>query len=402
MKNMSKNKIIIITDDFIHNKGKSSSGLLIKDLANAINKSKYFSSLVIAPNINSKVISKVEVEGIDTILFPSGKLKNNNYLNRAFNEYMLSNRVKRCYSFIENENISGIVYYSPTIFFGNAIKYLKKKFNCSSYLILRDLFPQWLVDVGLIKKNGVVHIIFKYFENINYLQADKIGVMSESNKKLFSSRSDFKKFEVLYNWQKPINVNKNKNILIKKKLEFLKEKFVFFFGGNMGLGQDIEILLSLASSLINFKNIHFVFIGDGDLINLIVEKGLPNVTYINSLSQSEYFELAINFNVGLFALNKDHTAHNFPGKIWGYMSLNKPIIGFVNKGNDVKELINQNNAGLVCSHDEGIDKIYKHCLVLFRNNELLNRQGKNSSKLILKFSPENAAKKIFNSLKLST
>ena len=137
------------------------------------------------------------------------------------------------------------------------------------------------------------------------------------------------------------------------------------------------------------------------MINLIVEKGLPNVTYINSLSQSEYFELAINFNVGLFALNKDHTAHNFPGKIWGYMSLNKPIIGFVNKGNDVKELINQNNAGLVCSHDEGIDKIYQHCLELFRNNELLNRQGKNSSKLILKFSPENAAKKIFNSLKLS-
>ena len=123
---MSKKKIIIITDDFIHNSNKSSA-LLIKDLATNINKSKYFSSIVLAPNINYKVISKVEVEGIDTILFPSGKLKNNNFVKRAFNEYMLSRRVKKCYSLIKNENVSGIVYYSPTIFFGNAIKYLKKK-----------------------------------------------------------------------------------------------------------------------------------------------------------------------------------------------------------------------------------------------------------------------------------
>ena len=50
--------------------------------------------------------------------------------------------------------MSGIVYYSPSIFFGNAVKYLKNKFNCFSYLILRDLFPQWSVDVGLIKKNS--------------------------------------------------------------------------------------------------------------------------------------------------------------------------------------------------------------------------------------------------------
>ena len=122
---MTKKKIILITDDFIHNSRKSSS-LLIKDLAKSINKSKYFSSIVIAPNINSKVISKVEVAGIETILFPSGKLKNINFIKRAFNEFMLSRRVKRCYSFIENENISGIVYYSPSIFFGNAIKYFKK------------------------------------------------------------------------------------------------------------------------------------------------------------------------------------------------------------------------------------------------------------------------------------
>tara|TARA_B110000003_G_C16645604_1_gene531906 strand:+ start:2457 stop:3653 length:1197 start_codon:yes stop_codon:yes gene_type:complete len=396
---MSKKKIILITDDFIHNSQKSGA-FLMKDLAIAINKSKYFSSIVLAPDINSKLISKVKVAGIETILFPSGKLKNINSVRRAFNEYMLSRRVKKCFSFIENEDVSAIVYYSPSIFFGNAVKFFKNKFNCLSYLILRDLFPQWLVDIGLIKKNDIFHLVFKYFENINYLNADKIGVMSESNRKLFSSRSDFEKFEVLYSWQTPIKIHKNENILKKRNLEFLKDKFVFFYGGNIGLAQDIDILLSLAHSLLNSKNIHFVFIGQGDSVSLITDKALSNVTHINSMPEYDYFELAMNFHVGFFSLHKDHTAHNYPGKIWGYMSLNKPIIGIVNKGNDVKELINLNNAGLVCSHDEDVEKLTKHCLDLYENNELLNTQGINSSKIILKFSPENTANQILNSLNL--
>ena len=98
---MSKKKIILITDDFIHNSQKSGA-FLMKDLAIAINKSKYFSSIVLAPDINSKLISKVKVAGIETILFPSGKLKNINSVRRAFNEYMLSRRVKKCFSFISN------------------------------------------------------------------------------------------------------------------------------------------------------------------------------------------------------------------------------------------------------------------------------------------------------------
>ena len=68
---MTKNKILIITDDFIHNSQKSGS-ILIKDLAIAINNTKYFSSIVLAPDINSEKIRKVNLVGIETILFPSG------------------------------------------------------------------------------------------------------------------------------------------------------------------------------------------------------------------------------------------------------------------------------------------------------------------------------------------
>ena len=220
-------KILIITDDFIHNSEKSCA-VLIKDLSHAINESDNFSSIVVAPNPNSNEIEKLYIDNIFTILFPSGNTKNTNYILRTYHEYRFSSRIKKCFHLIKSDDIFGIVYYSPSIFFGNAVNYLKKKLDCHSYLILRDLFPQWVVDIGLIKKNSIPHLIFKYFEKINYDAADKIGVMSKSNLGLFSSRNDYYKFEILSNWQKAIHISKKPELLQKFNLLELKDKFVFF------------------------------------------------------------------------------------------------------------------------------------------------------------------------------
>lgn len=391
------NKILIITDDFVHD-SKKSGAILIKDLADAINATTGFSSIVLAPDVSSIKIKKTQLNGIDTILFPSGKIKNTNFIARAINEYLLSYRIKKCYKYIKSEEISGIIYYSPSIFFGSAVKYFKNKFNCYSYLILRDLFPQWTIDLGIIKKNSLRHLFFKYFEKINYLHADKIGVMSESNLKIFSTRSDFKKFEVLPSWQKPIKTEVNRALLSEFGLAELIDKFVFFYGGNIGLAQGIETLLALAKSLINNKNIHFVFIGQGDAVNLLKDISYTNISYLVSIKPELYYQLVSNFDVGLISLHPNHTAHNYPGKIWGYMSLNKPTIGVINKGNDLKELINDNNAGLVCTHDEGLDKLTNHCIKLSNNLSLKNEQGLNSYSIILEFTPEKTANQVLRFL----
>ena len=315
-------KVLLITDDFVHNSEKSGA-FLIKDLADAINAKGDFSSIVLAPDVNSNKLTKLLVNGIETILFPSGKIKNTNFILRTYNEYMLSYRIRRAYKHIKTEEIVGIIYYSPSIFFGSAVKYFKNKFKCYSYLILRDLFPQWTVDLGIIKKNSFPHLFFKYFENVNYLHANRIGIMSESNLKMFAARSDFAKFEVLPSWQKPVKTIANKELLKEYGLAGLKDKFVFFYGGNIGLAQGIETLLTLSKSVVHIKNIHFVFIGQGDAVDLLKDASFTNISYLRSIKSELYYQLAANFDVGLVSLHPNHTAHNYPGKIWGYMSLNK-------------------------------------------------------------------------------
>ncbi len=74
---------------------------------------------------------------------------------------------------------------------------------------------------------------------------------------------------------------------------------------------------------------------------------LSNVTLAPSVSQEEYRSLLTQVDCGVFTLAASHRAHNFPGKILGYLATGLPILGSVNAGNDVIELVNTSGAGLV-------------------------------------------------------
>ena len=56
------------------------------------------------------------------------------------------------------KNYDGIISWSPSIFLGPLIYFMKKTNNAKSYLILRDIFPEWAYDLGILKKD--LFIIF--------------------------------------------------------------------------------------------------------------------------------------------------------------------------------------------------------------------------------------------------
>ncbi|MBV2395622.1 glycosyltransferase WbuB, partial [Escherichia coli] len=120
----------------------------------------------------------------------------------AINESMLSfNAWRFIGKYIRETKIDGVVYYSPSIFFGKLANKIKENWHCKSYLILRDSFPQWLVDQGIIKEGGLAERYFRYFEQINYDAADYIGLMSDRNKDIFINKYQNKyKVQTLFNW----------------------------------------------------------------------------------------------------------------------------------------------------------------------------------------------------------
>ena len=87
------------------------------------------------------------------------------------------------------------------------------------------------------------------------------------------------------------------------------------------------------------------------------------------------------FDIGLFSLHPNHKTHNFPAKIFGYMAYELPVLGCVNRGNDLKEVLNEASVGYVVdSGDE--EGLYQAALKLIASKELRSSMGKNGKQLL--------------------
>lgn len=340
-----------------------------------------------------------ELDGVNVCRFRSGEIKNVSKIKRAINETLLSYHAwKSCRHYLKENPHDLIIYYSPTIFWGRLVINLKKLWNASSYLILRDFFPQWVIDNGMLKASSPITKYFRFFEQINYKAADIIGIQSPKNLEWFVRTTQTgKKMEVLYNWaaiELAVMARDNK---YRKQLG-LEEKVIFFYGGNIGHAQDMMNIVRLAKNIRDEKNAHFVLVGQGDEVELvrseIASDELRNMTLLPSVSQEVYQEMLSEFDIGLFSLHRDHTTHNFPGKLLGYMAYQKAILGSVNPGNDVQQVIEDAEAGFIAINGDD-DAFRDNALILLKDNERRQIMGKNARKLLHDtFSVEAAVEKI--------
>ena len=377
-----------------------SSANLIHDLAIELYRQGH-EPIVLAPDENITTDTQLTIEeGIKVFRIHIGKIKSAHKILRAYNEIRLSTVFwKKGKQFFNENPCDLIIYYSPTIFWGTLVKKLKGKFQCPSYLILGDIFPQWAFEAGVLRKS-LVYYYFKMKERQNYDAASIIRLQSPGNLPYFKNNGLDKKYqiEVIYNW---MNLGRKVIKTSSYRSKFgLQEKFVFFYGGNLGIAQDIDNIVRLAERLKNEPSAYFLLVGGGsEVIRLkseIVSRGLTNISIHKQVNDADYLSMLSEFDVGLISLNRNLTSQNFPGKLMDYMYLSKPILASINPGNDLKEMLEENNAGLVCLNGE--DELFAdYALRLLNDLQLRDQLVKNARQLLENtFSVTMAAKRILS------
>ena len=387
-------KICMVVDDYLPS-SKKVAGKMMHELAVEF-LSRGHEVTVITPDSNLK--KKFEISRLDEVTvcrFNAGKIKNVSMLRRAINETLLGYWAwKACNLYFSENPHDLIIYYSPTIFWGTLIEKLKKLWGAASYLVLRDFYPQMFFDEGLISKNSPIGYYFRFFEWLSYRAADNIGIESPKNLEWFSKNKSVKKpLEVLYNWA----VVKSASLSAPKYREQLglQNKVVYFYGGNIGPQQDMMNIIRLAKAMRFEEKAHFVVVGEGFALPLVrdaIEKeNLKNMTLLPPVAQDEYNNMLSVFDVGLFSLNRNHTTHNIPGKLLGYMAREKPILGSINRDNDLQSILEESEAGLITTN--GNDEAFlNNALKLMHDSDLRETMGYNSKSLLKSlFSVERAA-----------
>jgi len=276
---------------------------------------------------------------------------------------------------------------TPPVTLVGVVKELKKQYGSRFYLILRDIFPANAVDLGLIKKSGILHWFFRKQERDLYRLADTIGCMSKGNidyLKIHNPDLNESKLHVLMNFQKPTDDDSLFYVNFRS-LFCLENKFIVLFGGNMGIPQKIENVLALAQKCLVFKDVVFLLVGDGTqrrrIEKLANKYAVPNIIFKDSLSRKEYLILAGHCDVGLISLNEKFTIPNFPSKTMSYFDAGLPVLASVDNATDYGSILEKSGAGLI-SEAGDIDSFFANFCTLYNSPELRKKMGKNGREFL--------------------
>jgi glycosyltransferase involved in cell wall biosynthesis len=306
------------------------------------------------------------IDGVEVLRIRTPRTKDVGMVRRALAECLLPFAMLRGLrrSPLARVQWDGIVWYSPTIFFGPMVRAVKRQCNCRSYLILRDLFPDWAVDTGVMRR-GLAYRFFKWIEQRQYAVADVIGVQTPANIPLVRADSHGgAHIEVLNNWLAAPEIGGSGIDLARGPLG---GKTIFVYAGNMGAAQGMDCLIELAIGMRTHLDVGFVFVGRGSevprLQAMLRDHALSNVLFLDEIASEHIPGLLAQCHVGLIALDPRHTTHNIPGKLLSYLRAGLPVLARINAGNDLEALINDSGVGRVVAR-EAPDELRRHAEAL--------------------------------------
>lgn len=281
--------------------------------------------------------------------------------------------------YLSNKSFDLVLYTTPPITFYSVIKYLKNKNNSFCYLLLKDIFPQNAVDLGIFKKNSLFYHYFRNQEIKLYKISDFIGCMSKGN------------VDYILNHNKYLNKNKievNPNSIFLKGINLEKKKqrnrnLKFIYGGNLGKPQGILYLINAIKSCSDIENVEFIIAGNGTedyLVKDWISNDNPkNVTYFDMLPQIEYENLLKDADIGLICLDKRFTIPNYPSRLLSYMKYGIPVICLTDVNTDIGKNARENGYGFWCESDDY--NTFKSYVFKFLNNpEIILQMGVNANK----------------------
>ncbi len=373
-------RILVVADCYLPSE--KSSARLVHDLAAEFARQCHEVTVLAPSDTGAGGVERQAGTGITVVRFKTGQIKGARHAIRAVNEMSLSFLAyARCRRMLLKNPHDLIVFYSPSIFFGPLVAWLRRKWHAKTYLVLRDIFPDWAVDTGVLRK-GTVYRVFKAFEQLQYRAADVIGVETSRSVDYFEGTAHAGKVELLRNWT-PVQDPPPVTGRFRKQLG-LEGKVVFFYGGNIGVAQDMDNILRLAKRLHDRQDLHFLLVGTGSEVSrlqqAVADDGIRNLTIHPAVEQDAYFSMLAEFDVGLVTLDRRLKTYSNTGKILGYMRCGLPIVASHNPGNDLSDLLHASGAGL--GSINGDDDLFRDNVLRLCDPETRRVMGERSRQLL--------------------
>lgn len=298
-----------------------------------------------------------------------GNVQKTNYIEKGISLLTLQGRfIHGIIRNFRNVRFDLVLYATPPITLQKVVKYVKNKWSSATYLLLKDIWPQGIVDLGILSSNNLVCRYFRKKEKDMYVISDYIGCMSQANVQYVKEHNSYikpERVEICPNCIEPterkVTVNKEEQRYIQEKYGIPQNKTVFVYGGNLGKPQGIDFIIECIKGLEQLDHIFVLIIGSGTeydrLAHAIANYQLKNTKLESYIPQKDYKILLQVCHVGLIFLDHRFTIPNFPSRLLAYMDAHLPVLAIVDSATDVGQVVENGNFGWSCKSENATEVI---------------------------------------------
>lgn len=310
---------------------------------------------------NVKTEDAVHYLGVRTL-----NLQKTNVIEKGVGQILVENQFKIAIrKFWKNIKFDLILYATPPITLQGVVKYLKRKNpHAITYLMLKDIFPQNAVDIGMMSMTGVKSLLYRYFrkkEKELYAVSDYIGCMSPANVQyVLEHNPEIEDYRVevapnsveLVEKKMVEGQEKNEWYYIRKKYDLPTDRPVFIYGGNVGKPQGVDYLIKCLDAVKDRKDCFFVVVGNGTEYGKLEEWHKRHVgisiKLMPRLERNDYDMMVRYSDVGLIFLDHRFTIPNYPSRLLNYLEYKIPIICATDVNTDIGKIAEENGYGYWC------------------------------------------------------
>ncbi|MBQ4037599.1 MAG: glycosyltransferase family 4 protein [Clostridia bacterium] len=305
----------------------------------------------------------IKSENTSILKLRCGNIQKTNLIEKGIStltvEQIVKNGIKKYFFDVKFDLV---LYTTPPITFAGVISYIKKRDGAKSYLLLKDIFPQNAVDIGMMSKSGPKGLLYRYFrrkEKKLYALSDFIGCMSQANVDFVLRHNPElspEKVHVSPNSMELRSFEAGEREAIREKYGIPQSVTAFIYGGNLGKPQGISHLVACLRAMKDRKDVFFAVCGTGTHFSLLkefAEQEQPaNLLLLNGLPKEEYEAFVKAFDVGLIFLDHRFTIPNFPSRLLSYMQAKMPVIACTDPNTDIGRVIEAGGFGWWCESND--------------------------------------------------
>ncbi len=293
-----------------------------------------------------------------------------------------------------------VMYSTPPITLVGVVDHIKRRDHAQTYLLLKDIFPQNAVDLGMMKKSGLKGLLYRFFrakEKRLYSVSDRIGCMSPANVDYVLKHNpeiDPATVCVCPNCIEPrdLSLTPEGRREMREKYNIPQDKKIFVYGGNLGKPQGITFLTECLKNQKNNHDAFFLIVGDGTeysrLESFVKTAAQNNIKLMKRLPKEDYDRMIAACDVGMIFLDHRFTIPNFPSRLLAYMQARLPVLAATDPNTDVGKVITEGGFGWWCESNDTV--AFDQAVSLALSSDLVTMGGRGYAYLEEHYTAEQA------------